>query len=86
VIDGGRAQPIVGVATPRLVVMGSIRMQAKQVTRSVAPTSAPVSTFLPCLDLTVPTSIDDELEYGIVSEINSFLPTLHERGHSVSSQ
>jgi hypothetical protein len=55
VIDGGRAQLIVGGAIPGLVVLGSIRKQAEQTMRgqaskqdpSMASASAPASRFLP---------------------------------------
>jgi hypothetical protein len=42
VIEGGKAQPIVGGAIPGLVVLGSIRKQAEQ-----ASGSKPVSSIPP---------------------------------------
>jgi len=57
VIKGGRVQPIVSGAIPRLIVLGSIREQAEQAggskpvrnIPSMASASAPTSRFLLCV-------------------------------------
>ena len=76
-------QPIVGGSIPRLVVLGCIRKQNEQARRT-KPVSSTLSRSLyhllppgsyPAL---VPalTGFDDELLYGTVSDINSFLHKL----------
>ena len=78
-----RVQPIVGGATPGLLILNSIRKQAKQALRSksvkqqpsMASVSAPAFRCLPCLSSCL-TSFSDEQQCGSISWINPFLPSL----------
>jgi hypothetical protein len=70
---GGAEPTIVGGAIPRVVVLGSIRKQAKQVTRS-EPVSSSASGFA---------LFNDGLQCGSVSQIKFSLHLGF--GHGVSS-
>lgn len=71
----GRAQPMVGGATPGLLVLGSVaswashREQASMRHPSMATPSAPASSILPCLNLPwCPSMLKSDME------INTFHP------------
>lgn len=73
----GRAQPVVGGATPGLLILASIRKQTEQTTES-KPVSSTSLLLLHHICLKVPalTFFNDGLRCGCMREVNTFLSNL----------